>query len=91
MAHWSSYAISYLCKDVPEALKQAVCEQAMWLLSAENTPSPEPANTPMMWSDVRVADREDEDGIYSSRLSRRGWSPSAARLLKPYVEMGRVG
>ncbi len=92
MPHRFPCAIRYRCKDVPEAIRRAVCEQALWLLRARTT-TREPWDPPgaMMWSDVEPTTGSDRPEGYPVRLSRRGWSPSASRLLKPYVELARVG
>lgn len=93
MAHRSPYAISYLCREVPESVRHATCEHALWLLAEKGAPTtgPHPPDS-MMWSDVvgAASSPAPSEGD-TQRLSRRGWSPVAARLLRPYVEPARVG
>lgn len=92
MADSFAYAISYLCKEVPEPVRQAVCEHALWLLGGRSTTSRryDPPGS-MMWSDVGPVAPAASAHEASGRLSRRGWSPRASSLLKPYVELARVG
>jgi hypothetical protein len=92
MADRSPYAISYLCKEVPRAVKQAVCEHALWLLGSQRfAPAAYDPSGSMMWSDVGPVADSAVAHAAPERLSRRGWSPRASSLLKPYVELARAG
>jgi len=92
MADRFAYAISYLCKEVPDAVKRAVCEHALWLLGGRITTSRryDPPGS-MMWSDVGPVTHTVSAQDSPRGLSRRGWSPRTSSLLKPYVELARVG